>query len=103
MAGQKDRCLILPNSAQFISEGEDLGGAQRLAVMAVDFSRWSSRSAHGDLRRSQAPLKQRRLKVLGRGYNWPVDSLTNLLTNRGVQDRSMCEATFGRTPRARLA
>ena len=24
IAGQKDRCLILPNSAQFVSEGEDL-------------------------------------------------------------------------------
>jgi hypothetical protein len=41
IAGQKDRCLILPNSAQFVSEGEDLGGAQCLAIMAVDFSRWS--------------------------------------------------------------
>ena len=47
IAGQKDRCLILPNSAQFVSEREDLGGAQRLAVMAVDFSRWSLRSAAG--------------------------------------------------------
>jgi hypothetical protein len=47
IAGQKDRCLILPNSAQFVSEGEDQGGAQRLAIMAVDFSRWSSRSSAG--------------------------------------------------------
>jgi hypothetical protein len=47
IAGQKDRCLILPNSAQFVSEGEDLGGAQRLAILAVDFSRWSSRSSAG--------------------------------------------------------
>jgi hypothetical protein len=44
---QRDRCLILPNSAQFVCEGEDLGGAQRLAVLAVDFSRWSSRSPVG--------------------------------------------------------
>ena len=44
IAGQKDRCLILPNSAQFVSQGEDLGGAQRLAILAVDFSPWSSRS-----------------------------------------------------------
>jgi hypothetical protein len=47
IAGQKDRCLILPNSAQFVSKGEDLGGAQRLAILAVDFSRWSSRSSAG--------------------------------------------------------
>ena len=47
IAGQKDRCLILPNSAQFVSEGEDLGGAQRLAIMAVDFRRCSSRSSAG--------------------------------------------------------
>jgi hypothetical protein len=46
-AGQKDRCLILPNWAQLVSEGEDLGGAQGLAIMAVDFSRWSSRSSAG--------------------------------------------------------
>jgi hypothetical protein len=46
IAGQKN-CPILPNSAQFVSEGEDLGGAQRLAIMAVDFSRWSSRSVAG--------------------------------------------------------
>jgi hypothetical protein len=45
IAGQKDGCLILPNSAQFISEGEDLGGAQRLAILAVEFSRWSLRSS----------------------------------------------------------
>jgi hypothetical protein len=44
---QKDRCLILPSSPQFIRDGEDLGGALRLAVMAVDFSRWCSRSSAG--------------------------------------------------------
>jgi hypothetical protein len=47
IAGQKDRCPILPNSAQFVSEGGDLGGAQRLAILAVDFSRWSSWSSAG--------------------------------------------------------
>jgi hypothetical protein len=47
IARQKDRCLILPNSAQFVCEGEDLGGAQRLAILEVDFSRWSSRSSAG--------------------------------------------------------
>jgi hypothetical protein len=45
--GQKDRCLILPNSAQFVCKGKDLGSAQRLAVLAVDFSRWSSWSSAG--------------------------------------------------------
>ena len=45
IAGQKDRSLILPNSAQFVSEGEDLGGAQRLAILAVELSRWSLRSS----------------------------------------------------------
>ena len=42
--GQRDRCVIVPNSTEFASEGTDLGGAQRLAVMAVDFARYSQRS-----------------------------------------------------------
>jgi hypothetical protein len=41
---QRDPCVIVPNSAEFVREGDDLGGAQRLAVMAVDFRRWSRRS-----------------------------------------------------------
>jgi hypothetical protein len=45
--GQKDRCLILQHSAKFVCKGEDLDGAQRLAVLAVDFSHWSSRSSAG--------------------------------------------------------
>jgi hypothetical protein len=47
IAGQKDRCLILPNSAQFVSEGGGLDSAQLLAILAVDFRRWSSRSSAG--------------------------------------------------------
>ena len=45
--GQLDRCVIVPNSCEFASEGADLGGAQRLAVMAVDFTRYSRRSFAG--------------------------------------------------------
>jgi hypothetical protein len=45
--GQRDPCVIVPNSAEFVREGDDLGGAQRLAVMAVDFQRWSRRSFTG--------------------------------------------------------
>ena len=42
--GQRDRCVIVSNPTEFASEGTDLGGAQRLAVMAVDFARYSQRS-----------------------------------------------------------
>ena len=45
--GQRDRCVIVACSTEFVSEGTDLGGAQRLAVMAVDFSRHSRRSFAG--------------------------------------------------------
>ena len=47
VAGQRDPCIIVPNSPEFARGGDDLGGAQRLAVMAVDFSRWSRRSYAG--------------------------------------------------------
>ena len=42
-----NRCIIIPNSNTFVSPGEDLAGAQRLAILAVDFSKRSSRSAAG--------------------------------------------------------
>ncbi len=45
IAGQKDRCLILPNSAQFVSEGEDLGGAPATAF-ASELARRGGSSAH---------------------------------------------------------
>ena len=46
-AGQKDRCLILPNSAQFVSEGEDLGGAQGEDLGGAQRLSWRSTSAAG--------------------------------------------------------
>jgi hypothetical protein len=73
IAGQKVRCLILPNSAQFVSEGEDLGGTQRLAILAVDFSRWSSRSSAGVVSPCAA-----------HGEHRPRPSL---LSSRDVEDR----------------
>ena len=45
--GQRDPCVIVPNSPEYAREGDDLSGAQRLAVMVVDFSRWSRRSFEG--------------------------------------------------------
>jgi hypothetical protein len=42
--GQRDPCVIVPNSSEYVRAGDDLGGAQRLAVMAVDFRRWCRRS-----------------------------------------------------------
>jgi hypothetical protein len=57
--GQRDPCVIVPSSEEFVRNGDDLGGAQRLAVLAVDFSRWSQRAfadvaapcgRHSDLR-----------------------------------------------------
>jgi hypothetical protein len=47
VVGQRDPCVIVPNSSEHAREGGDLGGAQCLAVMAVDFSRWSRRSFEG--------------------------------------------------------
>jgi hypothetical protein len=43
VAGQRDPCVIVPNTPMYVRDGDDLGGAQRLAVMAVDFSQWSKR------------------------------------------------------------
>ena len=37
--GQRDPCIILSDLAAYVREGDDLGGAQRLAIMAVDFGR----------------------------------------------------------------
>ena len=34
-----DPCIVVPASPSYVSEAADLEGAQRLAVMAVDFSR----------------------------------------------------------------
>ena len=36
-------CVVVPASSEFVRARDDLGGAQRLAIMAVDFSRWSRR------------------------------------------------------------
>jgi hypothetical protein len=47
VVGQRDPCVIVPNSREYAREGNDLGGAQRLAVMTVDFSRGSRRSFEG--------------------------------------------------------
>ena len=45
--GQRDPCIILSDPVAYVREGDDLGGAQRLAVMAVDFGRWSQRTSMG--------------------------------------------------------
>ncbi len=39
VARQRDPCVIVPNTPMYVRDGDDLGGAQRLADMAVDFSR----------------------------------------------------------------
>ena len=39
-----DPCIVVPASPSYVSEAADLEGAQRLAVMAVDFSRGGVRS-----------------------------------------------------------
>jgi hypothetical protein len=44
VVGQRDPCVIVPSSRTYVCDGDDLGGAQRLAVMAVDFSKWSKQS-----------------------------------------------------------
>ncbi len=35
VVGQWDPCVIVPNSLEYACEGDDPGGEQRLAVMAV--------------------------------------------------------------------
>ena len=42
--GSIEPCVIVSNSDAFARPGDGLGSAQRLAIMAVDFSRWRSRS-----------------------------------------------------------
>jgi hypothetical protein len=47
VAGQLNRCVILPNSATYVSPGGSIDGTQRLAVLAVDFGPRSTRSLAG--------------------------------------------------------
>ena len=47
VVGQRDPCIVLSDPAAYVRVGDDLGGAQRLAVMAVDFGRWSQRASVG--------------------------------------------------------
>ena len=47
VVGQRDPCIVLSNPSAYVRVGDDLGGAQRLAVMAVDFGRWGKRSSVG--------------------------------------------------------
>ena len=75
---EQDRCLILPNSAKFVCEGKDLGGAQRMAVLVVEFSPWSSRSSAGVV----APFA-------AHGEHRPRPSL---LSSRDMEDRQRIQA-----------
>ena len=45
--GQRDPCIILQDPITYARNGDDLCGAQRLIVMAVDFGRWSQRTSAG--------------------------------------------------------
>ena len=47
VVGQRDPCIVLSDPAAYVRVGDDLGGAQHLAVMAVDFGRWGKRSSVG--------------------------------------------------------
>ena len=47
VVGQRDPCIILSDPAAYVRVGDDLGGAQRLAVMAVDFDRSIERTSVG--------------------------------------------------------
>ena len=42
-----DPCIVQSDPAAYVRVGDDLGGAQRLAVMAVDFGRWGQRASVG--------------------------------------------------------
>ncbi len=44
VVGQLDPWVIVPSLRTYVFDSNDLGRAQHLAVMAVDFSRWSRRS-----------------------------------------------------------
>ena len=67
VVGQRDPCIILPDPAAYVRVGDDLGGAQRLAVMAVDFGRWGKRSSVGF-----APPCCGHAKLRQRQSHWPV-------------------------------
>ena len=47
VVGQRDPCIMLSYPAAYVRVGNDLGGAQSLAVMAFDFGRWSQRTYVG--------------------------------------------------------
>ena len=47
VVGQRDPCIILSDPAAYVWEGDDLGGAQHLAVIAVDFGLWSQHTCVG--------------------------------------------------------
>ena len=50
--GQRDPCIVLSDPAAYVRVGGDLGSAQRLAFMAVDFGLWSQRTSVGSRRRA---------------------------------------------------
>ena len=45
--GQRDPCIVLSDPAAYVQEGDDLGGAQRLAVMSAGGARLSQRASVG--------------------------------------------------------
>ena len=47
VVGQRDPCMVLSDPAAYVRVGDDLGGTQCLAVMAVDFGRWSQNASVG--------------------------------------------------------
>jgi hypothetical protein len=59
VAGQLDRCVVVPNSSVYVRQPADLAGAQRLAVFAVDFTRISGRDFSGTTPLCDRALEQR--------------------------------------------
>jgi hypothetical protein len=96
VVGQRDPCVIVPSSRMYVCDSDDLGGAQRLAVMAVDFSKWSKRSFaavvapcghHRELRAPQQRLTSRDVDEQRRGL---AEAL--LLPGEAASDCSMAGA-----------
>lgn len=78
--GSVDPCIVVPNSETYVRPGDDLGGVHRLAIMAIDFSRWSSRSFAGlaapcDCHRQHRPAVSRPGVLTDADRNWVAHTL----------------------------
>ena len=100
--GQLDRCITVSASEQYVARHDDLGGAQRLAIFAVDFSRFSTRSFAG-----LAPACPRTAELRPRpALRYPLDDhdmrrIAAELYSRGLHKRAADAPATAQPHRAR--